>query len=125
MSKIFPLKLSRQTKELKELIAAHPDYPIVVLAGEEANSGDYSWVYCMDVGFSVGEVLDCVCPYNDEEICADRDEFEEKMEELVYDEMRCDSGKEPTEEEFQQRFKEELERYEPYWRKVIEIWATN
>lgn len=125
MSKIFPLNLTRQTQELKELIAAHPDYPIVFLAGEEVNPGDYSWMYCTDISFHVGEVLDCECPYNDEMICADRDEFEERMEAIVHNEMCYDSGREPTEEEFQKRYREELERYEPYWRKVIEIWATN
>ena len=34
------IKLSKSTEELKKLIAEHPDYPIVVLAGEEANNGD-------------------------------------------------------------------------------------
>lgn len=32
--KVFPLELTKSTEELKKLIAEHPDYPIVVLAGE-------------------------------------------------------------------------------------------
>lgn len=40
--KVFPLELTKSTEELKKLIAEHPDYPIVVLAGECANSGDFA-----------------------------------------------------------------------------------
>ena len=38
--KIFPLELTKDTAKLKELIQKHPDYPIVVLAGESSNYGD-------------------------------------------------------------------------------------
>ena len=49
------ISIAKNTEKLKELIAEHPDYQIVVLAGEEANGGDYSWMYCSDISFDVGD----------------------------------------------------------------------
>lgn len=119
----FPLDLAKNTDELKKLIAEHPDYPIVVLASEEANTGDYSWSYCSDICFSVGEILDCECPYDEEFVCTDRDEFDERFEEWLWDQMCYEDcagdGVEPSEDEFQAKLKEEKEKYEPFWKKVI------
>lgn len=61
--KVFPLELTKSTEELKKLIAEHPDYPIVVLAGECANSGDFAWMYCASISFGIEEILDCETPY--------------------------------------------------------------
>ena len=125
--KLFPLNLTKGTDELKRLISEHPDYPIVVLAGEEANSGDYNWMFCSYVQFEVTEILDFECPYEDEVVCTDREEFAERFEEWLWDEM-CDeseAGFDPKEEEFQARLKAELAKFEPYWKKVIAITASN
>lgn len=67
--KVFPLELTKSTEELKKLIAEHPDYPIVVLAGECANSGDFAWMYCASISFGIEEILDIILlarPHNDE-----------------------------------------------------------
>lgn len=125
--KFFPLNLTKSTKELQQLIAEHPDYPIVVLAGEDGNCGDYNWMYCSDIRFGIEDLRTVETPYNDEIVCADRDEFEENMEEWLADELD-DQGVDVQampEEEFQARLHEEMEKYEPYWQKVIAIWATN
>lgn len=115
---IRTISLVRQTDELKKLIAEHPDYPICVLAGEEANGGDYTWMYCSDIRFSVGEILDAdYYGYNDE-IITDRDELEEIIEERFYDE-----GLEN--EELDKAVKAKIAELEPYWKNVICIWATN
>ena len=53
MEKLDRLYITKKTDELKKLIAEHPDYPIVVLAGDEANDGDYSWMYCSSISFEV------------------------------------------------------------------------
>ena len=37
------------TKKLLELAQEHPDYPIVVLAGECASDGDHCFTYCSEV----------------------------------------------------------------------------
>lgn len=112
------------TSELKKLIAEHPDYPICVLASEDANCGDYNWMYCSDIRFEVGEVLDCDQPVNDEIIFNDRDDFEERLEEWLWDELTSD-GEEYTEEQFQKFLADEKAKYEPHWKDCIFIYADN
>lgn len=125
--KVFPLELTKSTEELKKLIAEHPDYPIVVLAGECANSGDFAWMYCASISFGIEEILDCETPYENEVVCTNRDEFTERLEEWLWDEMGGNDipPSSITEEEFQKAMKEEQERYAPYWKKVIAIYADN
>lgn len=124
--KMFPLNLTKSTEELKKLIEEHPDYPIVVLAGDEANSGDYSYMYCSSISFGTEEILDCETPYDSEIVCTDRDEFDERFEEWLWDELGGnDKPPKITEDEFQENLKAEKAKYEPYWKKVIAIWADN
>lgn len=127
MAKIFPLELTKPTDELKRLIAEHPDYPIVVLAGEDANTGDYGWGFCTYVKFGVEEILDCETPYNnDDMVCAERVEFNDRLEDWLWGELGgYDDPPKITEEEFQKAFAEEKAKYEPYWKKVIAIYADN
>lgn len=131
MRNIIPFDLTQKAEELRQLILNNPDLPIVVLAGEEANcGGDYYWMYCSSISFRITEILDCETPYSDC-VCSDRDSFEEDFEEWLWDEMATelrDRGiydAEPSEDEFQARLKEEKERYGPYWKKVIAIYADN
>ena len=124
---LFPMDLTQNTAELKRLIEEHPDYDIVVLAGEEANGGDWTWMFCSDIRFSVGEVLDTEVPYNDELVCCDRDIFEENMQDWFAYKLEDDGVdvRNMPDEEFDRLLKEEMDRYEPFWKKVIVIWVTN
>lgn len=125
----IPFDLTEKTDELKKLIAEHPDYPIVVLTNEESAYTEYAWTYCGNIWFRVAEILDCEPPYESETVCTDRNEFEERVEEWLWDEMTCfgaDGKKiEPREEVFQQHFKDALATYEPYWKNVIAVFASN
>ena len=121
---IFSYEITKSTDELKRLLAEHPDYPIVVVAGESANSGDYSYMYCSRISFSITEILDCEVPYQDEFVEVDRDHFNEQIEEWLWDYI-CDNDGKPTEDDFQKRLAEVKEKYEPYWKKVIEIFVDN
>lgn len=121
---IFSYEITKSTDELKRLLAEHPDYPIVVVAGESANSGDYSYMYCSSISFSISEILDCEVPYQDEFVECDRDHFNEQIEEWLWDHI-CDNDGKPTEDDFQKRLAEVKEKYEPYWKKVIEIYVDN
>lgn len=113
--------LTKNSDELKKLIFENPDLPIVVLAGEEANSGDYcGWMYCSDISFCIDEILDCDFYDYDDTVFTDRDRLEEKIEEDLYDEY-C----EKSDEEYNVAIKREVEKYEPYWKKVIAIYANN
>lgn len=120
MNKFHTYSLSKKSDELKQLILDNPDLPIVVLAGEEANCGDYSWIFCSDISFDIGEILDCdYTDYNDCVFC-DRDKLKERVEDDLYDDY-CDE----PEEEYEAAILKRLTELEPYWTKVISIWATN
>lgn len=54
--------LVHDSEKLRRLIAENPDLPIVVLAGEEANSGDWYWMYCTDVDCGIDSSLISVLP---------------------------------------------------------------
>jgi len=110
--------MAKQTDELKKLIEQYPDYPICVLAGEEANTGDYSWMYCTCIRFEVGEILDTdYYDYNDC-VFTDRDRLEEVIEDRLCDEY-------DDEEELNHAIAAKIAELEPYWKNVICIWATN
>lgn len=127
MRKIIPFDLTKKTDELRQLILDNPNLPVVVLTGEAANcGGDYYWMYCSSISFGITELLDCEVPYS-ECVCTNRDDFEEQFEEWLWEEMcyEMTEGSEPSEADFQTKFKKEKERYEPYWKKVIAIYADN
>lgn len=112
--------MSKKSDELKQLILDNPDLPIVVLAGEEANGGDHSWIFCSSIGFDIDEILDCdYTDYNDCVFC-DRDRLKEKIEDDLYDKY-CNK----PDEEYDAAIQARLDELEPYWTKVISIWATN
>ena len=117
-----PLNMfTKQTDELKQLISEHPDYPIVVMVANEVVSDDYyGWWYAPCLNFTIREILDCEQDINDEKVYTDRDEFEEDLADILADSGDYD---ETTDEEFDAIVKAELAKYEPYWKKVIQIRA--
>ena len=121
---MFPLDLTTKTDELKKLIAENPDLPIVVLAGTDATDGEQS-MYCVDIRFGIDEILDCEVPYM-EYVETDRINFEEQIEEWLWDEMGGnDRDTKLSEVVFEEALKETKEKYKPYWKKVITIYADN
>lgn len=120
MHKFEEYTLTKKSDELKKLILENPDLPIVVLAGEEANCGDYCWMFCSDISFSIEEILEYdFYDYNDAVFC-DRDRLEEYIEDMLYDEY-CNK----SDEEYEKAIKDKLAELEPYWTKAIAIYATN
>ena len=117
-----PLNMfTKQTDELKQLISEHPDYPIVVMCNSDVVADDvYGWWYAPILSFSIGELLDCEQDIDSEKTYIDRDEFEEDLADRLYDSGDYD---EATDEEFDAIVKAELAKYEPYWKKVIQIMA--
>lgn len=120
MNKFRNYTLTQPTDELRKLILENPDLPIVVLAGEEANIGGNYWMYCSDIRFSIGEILDCDFYNYDDSVFTDRDELEEYITDIL-----CDEYPNVSDKEFDAIVKKEVEKYEPYWQKVIAIWANN
>ncbi len=117
-----PLNMfSAQTDELKKLMAEYPDLPIVVIVNAEVVADDdYNWWYAPSITFSFGEILDCEQDVNDMKVYTDRDDFEEDLADILGDSGDYD---ETTDEEFDKIVQEELKKYEPYWKKVIQIRA--
>ena len=115
------LGVINDASELRKLIAENPNLPIVVLAGEEANSGDYYWMYCSSVSCKICWILDAVTPYDDERIFCDKEEFENAVFDGLWDEDAIGL----SDEEYEAMVKAEVAKYEPYWRKVIAVYANN
>ena len=49
MKKLTEYGLAHKSDKLKKLIMENPDLPIVVLASDDANNGDWCWQYCYNV----------------------------------------------------------------------------
>lgn len=110
--------LATETDELKRLILENPELPIVILADEDSSNADYGWTYCSRISFYIEEILDWdFYDYNDT-VITDRD----RLEEIIADNL---DGEYLTDEEYEAAIKYELEKYEPYWKKVIAIYASN
>lgn len=111
----------KQTDELKELIKKYPDYPIVVLVGNEVVADDgYRWWYAPDLEFKIAEILDCEQDVDETKVYADRDEFEEDLINLL---ALIEEYENLSDEEFKKIVKAELQKYEKYWKPVIAIYA--
>lgn len=109
---------------LRKLIAENPDLPIVVLAGEEANHGEWGWEYCNDVDCSIKEILDIKTPFDREDgiIFDDKGDFEEAVADVLADKEEC---KNMTDAEFDEAVKREAALYDGCWRKVIAVYVSN
>lgn len=112
--------LAKKTDELKKLIAEHPDYEIVVLAGENAWDGYHNWTFCSDISFSIEEILDYDVVDDSEFVFDDRRNFEDFLADRIYD-----ANPEAADGELEKLLNEKLKEFEPYWKKVICIYADN
>lgn len=100
----------------------NPDLPIVVVAGKDANTEDYDWMYCSEVSCFVTEILDCKPPYDPECVIDDEDDLKEQIvERLSFDTTTVGI----TDKKFDKMVADEMKRYEPYWKKVIAIYVDN
>ena len=114
-----PTGLINSTQELRQLILDNPDLPLLVFAGEDANSGgDYAMMCCSSVHAYIGEFLDCQQTVNDERCYTDRDDFKEALDNLWYEFDGSDA-------EFEAFIEEKLLEYEPYWKKCIILSVDN
>lgn len=112
--------MSKDTGEFKKLILDNPDLPIIVFAGEGAHCGDYYWMLCTSISFGIEEILDCDYTDYDDVIIQDRGRLKERIMDDLYDEYS-----DKPDEEYEEAIKREMEKYEPFWKKVIAIYADN
>ena len=112
-------------EELRQLVIDNPGLPLLVFAGEDANcGGDYSYMSCSNVSAHGGEYLDCMQTVNDCKCYCDRDDFEEDLNDSLYDGHEEMWGT-ATEEEWDALLKKELAEYEPYWKPCIILYVNN
>lgn len=112
------MSIIKDSTELRKLIVENPELPIVVMVSQEAASPDWYWTYCTDVRCEVGEVLDCECPWDEERIYDDREEFEEDLWEHLSDHA-------DTVPELEEMVKRSKEDHEQHWHKAIIVRADN
>lgn len=124
MAEIYQYHMIKDSTELRKMIAENPKLPIVVLVGNDAAWDDYAYTYCTCVSCSVDEILDCEPPFdNDGFVVNDKEDFCERMEEWLVD--QDDRYAKMSDAEFDAILKEEIAKYEPYWKKCICIKADN
>jgi primosomal protein N' len=95
-----------------------------VVAGEEANTGDYSYAFCSKLDVRVGRFLNVKTPYDRKSgiVFSDEDDFEERIQEVLEDDPKC---KDMTDKEFFDLVKAEAAKYADGWKDVIFIYADN
>ncbi len=114
------IDLFNSTEELRKLIIENPDLPLVVFAGESANTGDYSSTSCSDVRAYIGEILNCENDVSKDRVFDDREEFKDVLfDELEYEHPKLDN------DELYELFEKKINEYEPYWEKCIILYVDN
>ena len=113
-----PTGLLHFSDELRELIIKNPKLPIIVFAGDCANSGDYSYMSCSYIKAYVGEYLDCAQTVDDCMCFTDRDDFRESLANSLAD-IDC------TDEEFDALVERKTKEYDPYWKSCIILNVDN
>ena len=115
----IPTGILNSAEELRQLIIDNPGLPLLVFAGEDANSGVWCYMTCSYVRAYVGEFLDCSQTVNDCKCYCDRDDFEEDIQDVMCDDF------EGTDEEFEQAVKDRMAEYDPYWKPCIIVNVNN
>lgn len=109
-------------KKIKTLIAENPDLPLVFLASDDANNGEWSAMFCSSVSAEIGEFLNCKQEVNDEMCFTDRDDFEDAIYgNIVNSDAYYDHSAEWCEKEAERI----AEEYAPYWEKCIIVTVGN
>lgn len=117
-----PTDLLHTGDELRKLLLEHPDLPLLVFAGDECNSGDYSYMSCTSVVADVGEFLDCQQEVDSEWCYTDRENFEEALADILY---YNDEAEGKTDAEFDALVKKKMAEYDPYWKPCIILCVNN
>ena len=113
----------KDTSELRKLITENPNLPLVVIAGQNANGYDFEYQYCSKVIVKIGELLDCEQSFDDEYVYDDREDFADAVYDYYYNDW--DGHFDGNNEEFEDYIEKQIQKYDPYWRKCIIIYADN
>lgn len=120
-----------KTDKLRELILKHPDWPIMVIAGENANPGDYDTMSCTEVSAHEGEVLATYDHLgNDEHIYTDRDIYRDDVDEYLsfnWDVVtgRSDDPNDCPDDEYEKILDDLCTKVDDKWRDCIIVKVDN
>ena len=117
-----PSGLLHSADELKQLIAENPDLPILVFAGDDANTGDYSYMSCSYIKAYKGEFLDCAQTVNDCMCYTDRDDFEEAVADSLAGEEQY---RDLPYDEFNSLVERTVNEYNDFWKPCILLHVDN
>ena len=127
-----PTGIVMNNAEIRKLILENPDLPIVFQANDDANNGDYTYMFCTYVYAQIGEVLDCEQEIDEGVIFTDRESFEDAVYDKVMDEAEDINysvyekiAPELSEKDIEDEAKRVMSEYEPYWKKCIMITVGN
>jgi len=120
MSELKRLGLDYETDELRRFILEYPDLPIVILADESSVTDNGAWTFCSKISVKIDEILDCEYYDYGDMVITDRDRLEEIIEDKLYEKYH-----DKPESEYDAAIKAEVVKLEPYWKKVIAVYATN
>lgn len=109
-------------EKFRKILNEHPDLPIVFLANEDANMGDYSLMYCESVQVGIGEILNEETPYDRDTTFTDRVDFFEAIGDAICDQ---EEYKAMTDKEFDEAIEKIAAQYDQYWVEVIEVVVGN
>ena len=128
-----PTGIVMNNAEIRKLILENPDLPIVFRANDEANNGDYTYMFCTYVYAQIGEVLDCEQEIDEGIIFTDRESFEDAVYDKVVDDAEEYNysmyggkiGHVLSEEDVEAEAKRVMSEYAPYWKPCILITVGN
>lgn len=114
--------LLHSTDELKRLILEHQELPILVLAGDNANIGDYGYMSCSRVRAQEGEFLDCKQKIDACKCYTDRDDFEDDVADFLAGEERY---RDLSYDEFNAVVQQTVNEYDAFWKPCIVLHVDN
>lgn len=117
-----PSGLLHSADDLKQLIAENPDLPILVFAGDDANTGDYSYMSCSYIKAYKGEFLDCAQTVNDCMCYTDRGDFEEAVADSLAGEEQY---RDLPYDEFNLLVERTVNEYDDFWKPCILLHVDN
>ena len=114
--------LLHSTDELKRLILGNPELPILVLAGDNANIGDYGYMSCSRVRAQEGEFLDCEQQIDACKCYTDRDDFEDDVADFLAGEEQY---RDLPDDEFNALVERTVNEYDDFWKPCILLLVDN
>ncbi len=116
------LFLLNECSDLKELMFKNPDLPLLFMAGNTGNDGDFMYMSCSIVNASKCELLDDSPNFGDGSIYTSRDQLREDIEFYLLDNKE---NLKLSKKELSKLVDKEMEKYEDKWSECIIVYVGN